>query len=121
MDVSHQLQCLIFVGRLNSDMKLPCSSAAFRAFHQEHHPQNPRISKYHPTFNRMILSYPMDPFGSAALNALRVQFGGNLYLLRRYDWIHRVRLDPCMVKSVKSILFWECGKGKVKLRSQWIS
>ena len=30
--------------------------------------------------------------GSAALNArFRVQFGGNLYLLRRYDWIHRVK------------------------------
>ncbi len=36
----------------------------------------------------------MDPFGSAALNALRVQFGGNLYLLRRYDWIHRVMSKP---------------------------
>ena len=29
----------------------------------------------------------------SAVNALRVQFGGNLYL-RRYDWIHRVCCFP---------------------------
>ena len=37
--------------------------------------------------------------GSAALNALRVQFGGTLYLLRRYDWIHR---DPGPIQRKKT-------------------
>ena len=47
--------------------------------------------------------------GSAALNALRVQFGGNLYLLRRYDWIHRVCYVCCFPLGKKEGVF--CNPG----------
>ncbi len=49
--------------------------------------------------NFMWFLQPLWIQGSAALNALRVQFGGTLYLLRRYDWIHR---DPGPIQRKKT-------------------
>ena len=54
----------------------------------------------------------MDP-SLAALNAQKlVQFGGNLYLLGRYDWIHREMLSNLLKRDIRS---QKCYKKKQKI------